>query len=83
MNCLEDMRLHSRLSMCTLLMGALQIYIYTAFRSYFNDYSYIGLFLIQFVLGLVFGYWHKCIISHRKVVPIQVLLYGYYIVKKN
>ena len=52
--------------------------IYTAFRSYLNDYSYIGLFLIQFIIGFVFGYWHKCIFSNRKVVPLQILLYGYY-----
>lgn len=52
--------------------------IYTAFRSYLNDFSYIGLIIIQFIIGFIFGYWHKSINFSSNLKPLSVMLYSYY-----
>lgn len=52
--------------------------IYTAFRSYINDFGYIGLFLIQFIIGILFGCWDNYNKKSYKVNGISIILYSLY-----
>jgi len=51
--------------------------IYTALRRYINDYSFAGMMIIQFSLGLFYGYIHKRAIVRLKI--SSIILYSMFI----
>lgn len=54
--------------------------IYTAFRSYLNDYGVIGLFTIQLLIGIILGFWSAKILKSKEMPScLNISLYSYYI----
>lgn len=54
--------------------------IYTAFRSYLNDYGVFGLLSIQLLIGTILGFWSAKILKSKDVPScLNISLYSYYI----
>lgn len=50
--------------------------VYTALRRYIHDYGYIGMIVIQFFIGIVFGGLYK-MIKKRNKTDVLIIIYAY------
>lgn len=61
----------------TYVKGGYNTNVYTALRRYINDYGFIGMYLIQFIKGVIFGSWSYSLRKNKRI-GLSLILYGYF-----
>lgn len=51
--------------------------VYTALRRYINDFGIIGMYVIMFFEGIIFGNWER-LLKEKKSKGLSLLLYAYF-----
>lgn len=60
------------------LANGLRTNIYTSLRSYIHDFGYIGLFIVQSILGIISGVLYSLLKKYRAN-PIYLIVYSFFI----